>query len=144
MQGTEEDHVPVCRQAADEDGELLAEGRIKYDIVFQDQQARQAPFPGVADHLKMAEQAPVRTGGMPPCRGQFQPAAVDGRNSANPADVMPNQSRLQSPPGSAIAIQIDADFVREHVVDVAAPTRHGIALRTAEVETFDDQDEGSN
>ena len=71
----------------------------KSDVVLQDQQAGQAPFPGVADHLKMAEQAPVRTGGMPPCRGQFQSAAVDGGDSADPADVMPSQSGLQSPPG---------------------------------------------
>ena len=101
----------------------------KSDVVLQDQQAGQAPFPGVADHLKMAEQAPVRTGGMPPCRGQFQSAAVDGGDSADPADVMPSQSGLQSPPGIEVPIQIDAGLVGEHFVDVAARTRHGRRTR---------------
>src|SRR5580704_19349925 len=108
MQGPEEDHVPVWRQAPQEDGELLAERRIEEDVVLQDQQAGQAPLPGVADHLKMAEQAPVRTGGMPPCRGQFQSAAVDGGDTADTADVMPSESGLQSPPGIEVSIQIDA------------------------------------
>src|SRR5215472_7370600 len=77
----------------------------------------------------MAEQALVRTGGMPPCRWQLQSAAVDGGEPANPADVMPSQSGLQSLPGIEVPIQIDADLVGEHFVDVAARTRHGRRTR---------------
>src|SRR5262249_24873960 len=72
----------------------------------------------------MAEQAPVRTGGMPPCRGQFQPTAVDGGDSANPADLMPSQSGLQSLPSITVPIEVDADLVGEHFVDGAARPRH--------------------
>src|SRR5271170_6808601 len=66
---------------------------------------------------------------MPPCRGQFQSAAVDGGDSADPADVFPSQSGLQSPPGIEVPIQIDAGLVGEHFVDVAARTRHGRRTR---------------
>ena len=120
LQGPEENHVPVCREAPHEGGEFLAERGIEDDVVLQDQEAGQTSFPGVADHLKMAEQAAVRTSGMPPCRGQFESAAVDGGDSVDPADVMPSQSGLQSHPGIEIPIQIDAGLVGEHFVDVAA------------------------
>ncbi len=128
MQGPEEDHVPVCRQAPHEDWQLPSQGQFEQNVVT----------PGISDLSKALvsrrrgppedsrSRPPSCFGGMPPCRSQFP---VDCRRRRRTDRPRGGFARAKSACNRSLAqrprpwLMLRGLPLAEHQIDVAARPR---------------------